>query len=182
MNLFLLSEDPDECAEQHCDKHVVKMPVELTQMLYTAHHVNNSSETMEIFKLKAPEKGWKQVFTNHPMSIWVRGTREAYEFTCLLGIALCEEYTYRYDREHACEKHLRWLEESHPEDFPKNLKDTFNVCRTPPTLVETPFKYFPLCMPIEYKTDDAILSYHQYYIGDKKRFATWKRRTPPLWW
>ena len=109
MNLFLLSTNPTECAEQHCDKHIVKMPVELTQMLYTAHHINDSDETLEIFKKKSPNGGWKKVFVNHPMSIWVRGSLEAYQFTCLLGIALCEEYTYRYDREHACEKHLRWL-------------------------------------------------------------------------
>jgi hypothetical protein len=29
----------------------------------------------------------------------------------------------------------------------------------------------PLCMPDEYKCDDYIQSYRNYYIGDKKRFA-----------
>ena len=182
MNLFFLSVCPDDCAEQHCDKHIVKMPVELTQMLYTAHYVNNCHDTMKIFVRQAPPGGWKQVFTNHPTCIWIRSSREAYRYTCLLGIALCEEYTYRYDREHACEKHLLWLESAEPEEFPTSVRDTFSVCKTPPSLVDTPFECFPLCMPVEYKTHDAIESYRNYYLGDKKRFARWKRREPPSWW
>ena len=33
MNIFHLDTDPKTCAEFHCDKHVVKMIVETTQML-----------------------------------------------------------------------------------------------------------------------------------------------------
>ena len=34
MNLFLLATTLKECAANHCDKHCIKMILELTQMLY----------------------------------------------------------------------------------------------------------------------------------------------------
>ena len=37
MNIFWLSMDPKQCAQMHCDKHVVKMPLEMVQMLCTTH-------------------------------------------------------------------------------------------------------------------------------------------------
>ena len=38
MNIFYLHENPERCAEMHCDKHVVKMILETAQLLSTAHH------------------------------------------------------------------------------------------------------------------------------------------------
>jgi len=37
MNIFILDEDIDKCAEYHVDKHVVKMILESAQLLCTAH-------------------------------------------------------------------------------------------------------------------------------------------------
>ena len=37
MNIFLLDWNTDVCAQYHCDKHVVKMILESTQMLSTVH-------------------------------------------------------------------------------------------------------------------------------------------------
>ena len=39
MNVFILSKDPIEAAQQQCDKHVPKMVVESGQMLSTAHRM-----------------------------------------------------------------------------------------------------------------------------------------------
>ena len=39
MNIFYLHENPEICAEYHCDKHVVKMILETAQMLSTAHRI-----------------------------------------------------------------------------------------------------------------------------------------------
>ena len=36
MNIFYLTHNPMQCAEQHCDKHVVKMILESAQMLSSA--------------------------------------------------------------------------------------------------------------------------------------------------
>ena len=35
MNLFYLDEDLDKCAEYHVDKHIVKMPLEVAQIMCT---------------------------------------------------------------------------------------------------------------------------------------------------
>jgi hypothetical protein len=37
MNVFFLHQDPVISAQQHCDKHVVKMIIEYAQMLSTNH-------------------------------------------------------------------------------------------------------------------------------------------------
>ena len=44
MNIFYLSDDPQLCAEQHCDKHVVKMCIEYAQLLSTAHRILDGKE------------------------------------------------------------------------------------------------------------------------------------------
>jgi hypothetical protein len=43
---------------------------------------------------------------------------------------------------------------------------------------------FALAMPIEYKTDDAVESYRNYYMSpEKQKIATWnKRRERPDWY
>jgi hypothetical protein len=37
-------------------------------------------------------------------------------------------------------------------------------------------------MPDEYKCDDTVQAYRNYYIGAKKRFAVWKHGNYPEWW
>jgi hypothetical protein len=39
MNIFALDSDPVVAAQQHCDKHVVKMIIEYAQLMSTAHRV-----------------------------------------------------------------------------------------------------------------------------------------------
>ena len=36
MNLFYLDQDLDKCAQYHVDKHIVKMPLEVAQLMCTA--------------------------------------------------------------------------------------------------------------------------------------------------
>ena len=44
MNIFYLDHNVKSCAEQHVDKHVVKMIVEYAQLLSTAHRVIDGEE------------------------------------------------------------------------------------------------------------------------------------------
>ena len=37
MNIFFLSLNPVTCAMMYCDQHVIKILLEIVQMLYTAH-------------------------------------------------------------------------------------------------------------------------------------------------
>jgi len=40
----------------------------------------------------------------------------------------------------------------------------------------------PQCMPDEYKCDDSVTAYRNYYMGDKAYFAKWSKRDKPKWW
>ena len=74
MNIFLLHENPVLCAEQHCDKHVVKMVIEYAQLMSTAHRYLDG----ELYGEKTEELSndgdililtWKLLYTRLVMSI-----------------------------------------------------------------------------------------------------------------
>jgi len=88
MNIFFLSLNPQEAARLHCDKHVVKMILETTQLLYSSHWILNPENL--------PENAYKLAHKNHPCSIWVRSSITNYMWLASLGLWLCEEYKYRY--------------------------------------------------------------------------------------
>jgi len=153
MNIFLLDYDVVKCARYHCDKHCVKQLLEAAQLLCGAHHVTNS-------KLDIP---YKLSHKNHPCSIWVRESLSNYLYLCELGLELCKEYTYRYEKRHKSQDVIEWC-----------VTNLVNICYKG---VTEP----PKAMPDEYKTKDVIQSYRNYYIGAKKDFASWKKRDIPTW-
>ena len=178
MNLFFLSTSPKGCVVV-CDKHIVKMPLETAQMLYTAHHLQPSSEK---WKNSAPENFYRKTHTNHPVAVWVRLCRANYSFAASVGMELCYEYTRRYKRVHACQSHLEWLYNNHP-------------CFTSPVIPETyKHKYFateglcegctkfPLAMPDNFYHRDVRIAYRRYLSSDNKaKFSKWNYSKTPLW-
>jgi hypothetical protein len=159
MNIFYLSNCVRTAAEEACDKHVVKMILETTQLLYTAQHIYGDLDG-------CPYTPYKIAHKNHPSAIWCRSSMENYLWLCELGIAYCEEYRHRYgyEKEHSCEKHLRWL------------------YTNPPDVEYNGFWEPPQCMPEEYKVeDDAVQAYRNYYIGEKLGFIRYTNRDAPYW-
>ena len=69
MNIFYLHPDPETCAQYHCDKHVVKMILEYSQMLSTAHHECDGVPGFLCYK---------PTHKNHPCAVWVRVNRQYY--------------------------------------------------------------------------------------------------------
>ena len=59
MNIFILDEDLDKCAEYHVDKHIVKMPLEAGQMLCTVHWTHKYAGYVPDRKLTSEE--WAKV-------------------------------------------------------------------------------------------------------------------------
>jgi hypothetical protein len=153
MNIFVLSLDPREAAEYHCDKHVVKMILETAQLLYCSHWMLNPDGL--------PPTAYKKTHPNHSCSIWIRESIENYRWLSELGLALCEEYTYRYGKRHKTQDHLEWLA-SHIPPLPE-------VART----------QFRMAMPNEFKCEDPILAYHAYYLIAKERMLIFTKRPPP---
>jgi len=172
MNLFFLHVDPQTCAQQHCDKHVVKMLLETAQILYTAHHLSKSI---------LPKGAYKLSYPGHPTVVWASKCYENYKYASLVGIYLSKEYTHRYGKIHSCDKHIKWLYENIPsfsnEINYKNkvvlsYNDDFQSAGMTPV---------PLAMPEDVKSYDTIHSYRSYYIIYKKHFTKWTSREVPYW-
>ena len=155
MNIFFLSLDPTEAAHFHCDRHVVKMILETAQLLYTAHWMYESP---------LPEGAYKKTHPSHPSARWVRESLSNYNWLVQLGLALCEEYTYRYGKIHKTQSHLEWL--SH---------------NTPTRLVDIGWTLPRLAMPetLKHLALDPVLAYRTYYVVAKSRLFTYTKRPMP---
>lgn len=88
MNIFILSLNKKENAIFHNDKHVVKMILEHTQLLCSAHHMTGGT---------AP---YKLTHKNHPCAIWTRESLSNYFWLLEMTMELGKEYTYRYGKVH----------------------------------------------------------------------------------
>lgn len=168
MNIFFLSRRTRQCAKWHCDKHVVKMILESTQLLYTANHENGGTlQIQESAPVCASTKrrGYRSTHKNHPSAIWTRTSLAHYYWLISLAKDLVDEHMFRFSpaRVHACLEHLEWLEQNPPPDLKETrwLKDP------------TP------AMPEEYKTPDAIESYRKYYSVAKKDLLKYTKRHMP---
>ena len=153
MNIFFLDWNPSVCAIMHVDKHVVKMILEICQLLCTTHHITDSS-------YKPP---YKMTHKNHPCTVWVRESYSNYRYTVKLGLELCKEYTYRYLKTHKCEAYIKELGE--------------NI----PPIPEKGFTQPAQAMPDMYKSKDAVESYRSYYYFEKHNLFEWKKRSTPVW-
>lgn len=156
MNIFVLDTDVKLAAQAHVDKHCVKMILETTQLLNNALIVGSPGY----------QPVYKQTHKNHPCSIWATESVDNFRWLNNLGLALCEEYTFRYGKTHKCQPIL--------EQF-SSLINTLTL----PKIGMTPFQ---LCMPDQYKVDDPVESYRNYYRGDKAYIAKWSKRSQPNWW
>jgi len=154
MNIFLLDYDVKKCAQAHVDKHVVKMILETAQLLCGVHWVTDSQST-------AP---YKLSHKNHPCSIWTRESLSNYLYLCELGLELCYEYTYRYGKRHKSQDVIEWCIVNKPNIEDKGFTEPAKA------------------MPDEYKVDDVVESYRNYYCGAKSGFAVWKGREIPYWY
>ena len=156
MNIFILDTDVVKCAQYHVDKHCVKMILETTQLLNNAL-IANDKDYIPVYK---------QTHKNHPASIWASQSRENFAWLLRLGYSLCDEYTYRYGKHHKCESILI------------NFEKSMRWLKIPPQGM-TPFTK---CMPDQYKVEDPVQSYRNYYIGEKAYIAKWSKRSQPDWW
>lgn len=182
MNIFILSRTTAPAvhyrtqAVYHCDKHVVKMIAESTQMLATAvqkfsaffdDHDGNS--------LPLPCKPLTGGFTKHPCTAWTCASIVNTNYLCRLALALCDEHQHRYplSADHQYWPFLRQLgKELDMLGFHINhpLPTHFAVAVKDPALRSTATPH-----------QEAVDIYRRYYQDDKAPFATWKHRNVPEW-
>lgn len=151
MNIFLLDTNPVLAASYHFDRHVVKMTVETAQLL------SNCVEYQE-------GKTYRHSHGRHPCTLWVKESPVHFWWLFHFGLALGEEYTFRYGKIHSsvaiieeCGKRM-----AHANGIPS---------------------YFVQVMPDECKVPgDTVQAYRNLYMGPKRSLAKWKKRDTPWWW
>jgi ssDNA-specific exonuclease RecJ len=179
MNIFYLHNDTKLCAEQHVDKHVVKMIVEYAQLLSTAHRMIDGEEYIGKSKTGRKVKRYRMTNPNldktvylavhyhHPSAVWARETKSQYEWLYSLFVELGKEYTHRYGKIHSTNALLNDI----LSNAPKNIKQ--EGWREPPPAMQ----HYPQCIV----QGDSIQSYKNYYNEAKAYFAKWSKREQPEW-
>ena len=161
MNIFFLDRRPDDCAEMHNDKHVVKMILESAQMLSTAHRELDGNNVPDIL--------YKSTHKNHPSTIWTRSSKQHYDWLFRLFRMLSAEYSIRYS-DHNFKVHKTW------DKLGKLLE------QAPKNIVDNGWVDPPQCMPDHCKKPDTIDAYRNYYLTEKASISTWKYSNQPTWW
>jgi hypothetical protein len=151
MNIFVLDNNRKNCAQYHVDRHVVKMILESTQILSTVCRLNDV------------EEGYKITHKNHPCVKWCANSLSNWLWLQEHIHYLNEEYKFRFN-------HI----ENH-----KSYEVAIKLSK--PRIKDTGLTIFALAMPEIYKSNDSIISYRNYYIGEKQHLAKWTKREIPEW-
>jgi hypothetical protein len=166
MNIFILSLIQREIAQYMMDKHVSKILLEAVQMLCSAKRVLDPDD-------EANDRIYKLAHKNHPVTIWCRKSKANFVWTLDLVEELHKEWRFRYGHPetkfHKSYLMAMILRENMPSD------DKFEVEGLTP---------FALAMPVEYKTENPVEAYRNYYMSEEKqKIASWKkRREKPRWY
>ena len=149
MNIFVTDLCPIKSAQALPDKHIVKMPLETCQMLSIVASEKWGYGFGDLPKLDGtPYKTDKGAFRNHPCTIWAA---QRWSWLIRHGLALCDEYTYRYGKIHSCEKTILHAEKIFPFQYLGSVADkTWEFARAMPDQ----WKYD--------KTIDDITAYKRY--------------------
>jgi len=151
MNIFVLDKDPIKAAEYHNDKHVVKMILESAQLLCNAHHYHFPQNSKNLYR---------PTHFNHPCSVWVRQSSKNYQWLFNLWIALLKEYNLRYGKRHKCEEKI------------------IHLSANPCPIGE--ITSFAQAMPDQYRDDDVVKAYRNYYRNEKFNFSRYYQGTKSM--
>lgn len=169
MNLFLLHVCLKKCAQQHADKHVVKMILELAQLLSTAYWILNPEQASRLCVLK-------KTHVNHPVAVWTREHANNYDLVASLACELLKEYTYRYGKHHKLEPLIHKMQKYPPKNLDyKEREDLGGHWNTTP-----PKQCFGEGND-HLKRKDPIKGYRNYYNTCKRHLHSWKKRPVPGW-
>ena len=165
MNIFVLDENPKVAAISHCDKHCVKMVVELYQQLGSALRRHGAKDhQMPLTQSGKPLRGG---YANHPCTRWCGESLANFEWAAEHAIALSGEYRFRYGKTHSCEA---------------GIIQMANMNNLIPSGDITPFAQ---AMPDHYRSQDPVEAYRRYYWYEKRTTidCRWQKgRGEPVWW
>jgi len=109
VNIFILDDDTQLCAQAHSDIHVNKMATEAGQILtsalawvlrsYSEVPASRPGTTKKVFH-RPFEGGWGVSHPYHPATLWTADTFCNFLYTYQLGMALCREWHHRFGKQH----------------------------------------------------------------------------------
>lgn len=108
---------------------------------------------------------YKLTHQNHPCCLWARKSSGNFNWLTAHTRALLAEYKKRYAKTHKSAEIFEWIKKN------KSKLVFLEKKRTP----------FVQAMPEIYQTDDAVEAYRNYYIGEKYKFALWRKSQKPYW-
>ena len=119
----------------------------------------------------------KPAMLNHPSTIWARQSLANFDWLYQHGLALCHEYSYRYDKEHGT--HQRILQCNSHTDLVIDFQ--YNEDSLTPVSIAMDNQYrIPNPLP-EHNWDYVIESYRHYYLEGKWDIAEWRQNRRPDW-
>lgn len=112
MNIFFLDQCPVEAARKQVRKSAIKMVIECAQLLSTAVRSLPAAQI-------DPSRTYKATHTNHPCSLWLRRSRQHYEWLVKHALELCRIFNERSGRPHKsqpvieyCAGFVSWVEDN----------------------------------------------------------------------
>lgn len=159
MQILILDEKPELNAQYQVDKHVCKLQTELAQCLSTAFRHYTKGNSIPLWMYQSTHE-------NHPCVLWIKESLSNFKYGIELGIALHAEYNYRYPKNRKYQKekqHFLWLKNNLPNIIDKGLTS------------------FALAMPEQYRSDNVVESYREYYKKEKVHLFKWTNRERPYW-
>jgi hypothetical protein len=162
VNFFYLDKNPSKCAKYYCDKHVLKIPIEIAQILSKIHHILKTKIDYE--KIYANSKVVKESLGPY---LWSLSSLDNYIWTCELGLALINEYKYRFGKStHKTEVVLKYLLENSPPIEKKGI--TLFI-------MTNKFDMF------QYISSNPVKNSRYNYAEIKCANDKWTKRTKPKW-
>lgn len=166
MNIFRLDENPIKAARFYVDSHVVKIPTEIAQVLANLF----TKERLSHRDCPRTKTGNIRKYShyNHPISKWLRESVGNIHWTIIHGLELCNEYNFRYGKNHFSRGFIDWA---------FNHLGEINI-------QEREMTEQPQCFS-EYTNlvvkGNPVKGYRNYYTFGKKHLHKWKKRNKPNW-
>lgn len=152
MNIFILDEDLKKSVIYHPDKHIVKMPIEATQLLCNTLYLTGQWED------------WMYIPTHlgHPCNLWVSSSLDNWFWLRDYVIELGKEYTFRYHKIHKSVELCKSLP----------IPQIKSIGLIP----------FVKCVPDRFKELSVIEGYREYFKSEKEHLKKYTNRDVPNWW
>lgn len=161
MQIFILDNDIKNNARYYVDRHVCKIQTEIAQCLCTVFRNLISKEDL-------PNFIYKSTHEKHPCILWLKESRQNFKYGIELGLALHEEYNFRYPKNGKYKKEF-------------TIFNYFNIIYKELKFEKEHLTPFAQAVPSQYKNDNVVKAYRDYYNTEKRHLFKWSNRNKPEW-